>query len=110
MANTDPSILFISAVTIGEIQRGIEKTREGDPVRAGELETWLDILVATHQLVDMDGPAFRLWAKLVRRNPELLIDGMIAATAITRGLTVATRNMKDFGRFDVRVFNPFEAT
>ncbi len=102
--------LHLSAVTIGEIQAGIEITRERDRQRAVEIESWLEQVAGTHNILAMDARTFRLWARLMHRKPDHLIeDAMIAATASVHGLTVVTRNVRDFEGFDVQIFNPFEA-
>ena len=56
----------------------------------------------------MDGATFREWARLMAgRSDDLSGDAMIAATARIHGMVIATRNVKDFARFGVQVFNPF---
>ena len=102
--------LHLSAVTIGEIQAGIEITRERDRLRAAEIETWLDEVAGTYNILAVDARTFRLWARLMHNKPDRLIeDAMIAATAAVHGLTVVTRNVRDFEGFGVQIFNPFEA-
>lgn len=102
--------LFISAVSIGEIQAGIEITREQDKQKARALEAWLQVISNAHNVLPMTGATFRLWAKLMHgQSNTVREDAMIAATAIEKKLTVVTRNMKDFKRFKVNLLNPFES-
>ena len=100
--------LFISAVTIGEIQRGIEITAEQDAEKARMLSDWLDQLTRTFHILPMDAIAFRVWAQLKHRKSNTVAeDAMIAATAIVNKLVVATRNVRDFEAFEVDIVNPF---
>jgi len=102
--------LFVSAVSIGEIQAGIELTRDQDPDKAVELELWLNQIIATNQVLPLDAARFKIWAKLMHRQSDTVYeDAMIAATAIYSKLIVVTRNTKDFKRFKVELLNPFEA-
>ena len=101
--------LFVSAVTIGEIQAGIEITREQDEAKAGELETWLDKVLASYGVLPIDAPAFREWARLMHGQSDTISeDAMIAATAIVHKLTVVTRNVSDFLQLGVELQNPFD--
>ena len=105
----DDSELFISAVTLAEIQAGIEITKEQDPAKAREIETWLDQVADTFQVLPMDGGVFRRWARLMHRASDTLYeDAMIAATALTHNLQVVTRNVADFKSFGVALLNPFD--
>ncbi len=102
--------VFLSAVTIGEIQAGIEITREQDPAKAEALEAWLDQVAASDNVLPMDAAAFREGARLMQGKPRTLLeDAMIAATATVRELTVVTRNTRDFASLGVASTNPFEA-
>ena len=100
--------ILVPAVSIGELQIGIEKTRTQDPARAESLERWLASFAASHQILAMDEICFREWGRISQKaSNTLIVDAMIAATARVHGLTVATRNTGDFGQFAVSVFNPF---
>jgi hypothetical protein len=102
------SDIYISAVTLGEIQAGVEITREQDSAKAAEIEAWADRLAGVWNVLPMDAATFRMWAKLMhRRSDSLSEDAMIAATARIHDLQIATRNVKDFKEFGVRVFNPY---
>ncbi|SEM34892.1 hypothetical protein SAMN04515666_11086 [Bosea lupini] len=103
--------LHLSAVTIGEIQAGIEMTREQDVAKAAEIEAWLDQVARTYNVLDMNADVFRAWARLMhRKSGEIIEDAMIAATASVHGLTVVTRNTRDFEGLNVPLLNPFAAT
>ena len=110
IADVPAEQLFVSAVTVGEIQAGIEITREQDVTKAEELEVWLDKVLASYSVLPMDAPTFREWARLMHRKSDTITeDAMIAATAIVSRLTVATRNVRDFDRLGVDLQNPFES-
>jgi len=100
--------IFLSAVTIGELQAGVELTGKNDAAKALEIETWLTMVEASFTALPMDSACFREWAKLMAGKSQALVeDAMIAATARVHGLHVATRNERDFRQFQVGAFNPF---
>lgn len=100
--------LYLSAVTVGEIQAGIEITRTQDQKKAAELDAWLTRLAQNFSVLAMDGPVFREWARLMHGTSETLYeDAMIAATARAHQLTVVTRNVADFKNFGVALLNPW---
>ncbi len=100
--------LHLSAVTIGEIQAGIEITREQDAVKAEELDEWLDQVLATYSVLPVDAVAFKEWARLMHRKSDTLMqDALIAAVAIVNRLTIVTRNVRDFQHMNVSILNPF---
>jgi predicted nucleic acid-binding protein len=100
--------LHLSAVTIGEIQSGIEITREQDQAKAAAIEAWLEQVVETYNVLSMDTRTFRAWARLMHpRTDSLIEDAMIAATAAVHHLTVVTRNVRDFEGLGVLTLDPF---
>jgi len=108
LQSTEDADLHLSAVTLGEIQAGIELTREQDASKAAEIDAWLELVAQSYNVLPMDGATFRAWAKMMhRRSDTLYEDAMIAATAAVHNLTVVTRNVADFAHFDVRLLNPF---
>ena len=108
LATVDDADLHLASVTVGEIQAGIELSREQDARKAEEIEQWLNRVCDTFRILPMDGPAFRCWARLMHRQSDTLYeDAMIAAIAKVHQLTVVTRNVSDFRRFDVPLLDPF---
>ena len=107
--NVPADQLRLSAVTIGEIQAGIENIREQDVAKAAELETWLGRVLTSYSVLALDAAAFREWARLMhRRSDTLTQDAMIAAVATVHRLTVVTRNVRDFDQLGVPTLNPFD--
>lgn len=105
----EDTLLHLSAVTVGEIQVGIELTREQDEAKALEIEAWLGLVAASYNVLPMDATTFRVWAQLMHRKSDTVYeDAMIAATAKIHGLTVVTRNVADFKSFGVPLLNPFK--
>jgi toxin FitB len=100
--------LFLSAVTLGELQAGIDRTRAQDALKAQEIESWVDQLADSIQVLPMDALCFREWARVISGKSDTLVeDAMIAATARVHGLTVASRNERDFTALGVTLLNPF---
>jgi predicted nucleic acid-binding protein len=109
-ASLGPEQFYISAVTLGEMQAGVEKTRRTDPAKASEIEGYIDSIERAPSVIAMDSRSFRVWAKLMATTSDTLsIDAMIAATALVHRLTVVTRNTRDFVRFEVPTLDPFTA-
>ncbi len=101
--------IFLSAVTIGELQAGVELTRRHDPAKAGEIESWLTSVEMSFAFIPMDPACFREWSRLMAgKHDALREDAMIAATARVHGFTVATRDEKDFKNLGVEIINPFK--
>ena len=100
--------LRICAVTLGEIQLGIEMTRARDPAKAREIEIWADKLENSLAVIPADAAVFRRHARLMqRRSDSIYEDALIAATALVHDFVVVTRDIADFEGFGARVLDPF---
>ena len=109
LAAQESASLYISAMTISELQRGIELTRAQDETRAGEIEAWLEQVIVSGQVLPLDAAVCREWARLMHgRSNTLAEDAFISATANVHRLTVATRNVRDYKALGVKTINPFE--
>ncbi len=103
--------LYLSVITLGELRRGVELIKHrGDTKQANLLEKWLNVILSEYKnnVLDIDEDVAQLWGKLRSPHHEHALDKQIAATALIHGLTVVTRNEKDFIRTGVKVLNPFE--
>ena len=109
----DENSLYLSVLTIGELEKGIAKLPASS--RRARLETWVRRDLADRfreRLLAIDGTIAAIWGKLAgeaeaRGKPLPVIDGLIAATGLAHDLTVATRNIDDFERCGARCFNPW---
>lgn len=103
--------VYLSAVSVGELQAGVEATRPNNPAKAREIESWIEDLALSYTVLPMDTLCFREWARMMPgRSGDVLEDMMIAATARVHRLTLATRNLRDFENIDLELFNPFSPT
>jgi len=107
----DKYSMFLAAVTLGELQKGVELTRRQDRQKGEEIGDWIDRLASVYEVIPAGDLIFREWARLMKgsSNPKWE-DGLIAATAHIHRLIVVTRNVRDFEGFGVRVLNPFPVT
>ena len=109
----DEASLFISVITLGEIEKGILKLRKTDPRRSQKLTAWLGKVEQRFagRILPLDATALHVWAQIAA-NTELagqplpVMDGLLMATAQCHGLTVVTRNVQDFALYP-QVFNPW---
>ena len=110
LRNAPDASIHLPAVVLGELQRGVEQLRPGDPQKAAVIEAWVDQVAGSFEVVPMSGAIFREWARLVEKHRgDLVVDAMIAATARVLGLTVISRNVKHFERLGARIFSPFSS-
>lgn len=103
------SDLFLSVVTIGEIERGIEQRQGRDPGFASDLAGWLDRVLVWYgdRILPVDVGTAKRWGRLSATLGYESADLLIAATALEHGLTVVTRNVRHFEPAEAPVFNPF---
>ena len=101
--------IFLSALTIGEIEAGIEKQRSVAPDFAAELAQWLALMELQFApfILPVTPAIAKLWGRLCVQTGNEGIDKLIAATALCHNLMVVTRNVTDFESTGVRVFDPF---
>lgn len=106
----DPAVMFVSVVTLGEIERGIEGQRAYAPEFARKLEAWRDETIASYaeRVLDVTTGIALVWGRLSRRKGHMNADLLIAATALAHDLEVVTRNIRHFDGTGARVLNPFE--
>lgn len=104
------SDLFLSVVSIGEIEQGIEKKRKTDPAFVESLTQWIEDLLRLYgdRILPITPAVSRRWGILSARLGNDSADLLIAATALTHGLRVATRNIRHFASTGVDVINPFD--
>ena len=102
--------LYMTAVTVGELRRGVELIRHrGDLSQARSLERWLEGLVAEYaeNILPFDADAAQIWGRLRVPHPENPLDKQIAATALLYDLVLLTRNVRHFASTGVRLLDPF---
>ncbi len=108
LGSIDGAEISMSVLVVGEIRHGIELGRRRDPDAARSLDGWLDALLRSFdRILPVDTAVIEVWARMGVPDPVPVIDGLVAATAIVHGLTVVTRNERDFRRTGARVLNPF---
>ncbi|MDR5755734.1 type II toxin-antitoxin system VapC family toxin [Caballeronia sp. LZ035] len=110
-AKVDRRAIHLSSITVGELRRGVEQLRRRrDVAQAERIDIWLKGVLTEYEgkILPVDRRIGELWGTLRAPHPEPALDKLIAATAITHGLTVVTRNVRDFERTGVEMINPFE--
>ena len=107
----DGQTLYLSVLSLGEISRGIESLKRRDAARAANLQRWLGGLRQHYatRIVPIDNEIAECWGRIVAKRSLPVVDGLLAATAIVRGMTLVTRNVRDVADTGVQLFNPWDA-
>ena len=109
LADKPEAELFLSVITLGEIERGIRQQERANPVFAADLRAWVDRTVRLFgdRLLSFGADEARIWGRLSADLGHTGADLMIAATALAKGATIVTRNTADFAETGVKLENPF---
>jgi predicted nucleic acid-binding protein len=102
--------LYLSAVTIEELEIGILRVERRDPLQAIVLRVWMEgnvLPTFEGRILSVDQTVAQCSARLHVPDPRPIRDGFIAATAIVHGLTIVTRNVADFEKTGVKLYNPW---
>ena len=110
LSAADSAALFLSVLTLGELRKGVEAKRRTDPAAAAALGAWVDGIETTFadRVLDVDACMARLWGELSADRSVPVVDTLIAATAIRRGLTLVTRNTRDVVETGVATLDPWK--
>ena len=110
LAGAEPSALYISVLTLGELRKGVAQKRRTDAEAADRLAGWVDGLEFSFadRIVGIDAATARLWGEWSAERPRPVVDTLLAATAAARGLTLVTRNASDVEGLKVAVLDPWK--
>jgi predicted nucleic acid-binding protein len=107
----DDESIYLSALVLGEIRKGIERARPKEPAKALALEKWLSTLSRSfaERILPVDRAVVDEWGRMSAKRPVSTVDALLAATAKVHGMTLATRNTSHVTDLGANVLNPFEA-
>jgi len=110
LSAAEPTSLYISVLTVGELRKGVTLKGRTDPIAAKALGTWVDGLELSfaERIVGIDVATAKLWGELSAQRPRAVVDTLLAATAVVHGLTLVTRNTGDVGDIDVILLDPWK--
>lgn len=110
LSAADAAGLFLSVLTLGELRKGVAAKRRTDPIAADRLDAWVDGIETTFadRVLTIDAATARRWGELSANRSLPVIDTLIAATAITHGLTLVTRNTRDVESTGTPLVDPWQ--
>lgn len=110
LTSAEPSALYISVLTLGELRKGVAMKRRTDPDFAKRLAAWVDGLEYrfAERILSIDAATARLWGEWSAQRPRPVVDTLIAATAVVHDLTLVTRNTTDVSDIKVKIFDPWQ--
>lgn len=111
LSSADATDLFLSALTVGELHKGVQVRQRTDPYAAAGLASWLEGIETAFadRIIGIDAAIARLWGKLSADRPRPVIDTLIAATALAHGLTLVTRDGQDLAGIEVPLLDPWRS-
>jgi toxin FitB len=106
----DDADIYLSVLVLGEIRKGVERVRSGNPAQARALEKWLTTVVGSfaERILPIDQAVADEWGRMGAKRPVSTVDALLAATAKVHGMTLATRNVSDVADLGASFVNPFE--
>jgi toxin FitB len=109
LSAVEPSALYISVLTLGELRKGVAHKGRSDPEAAKRIESWVEGLEQSFadRILGIDLATARLWGELSGQRPRPVIDTLLAATAVVHDLTLVTRNSNDVEDVPVKVLDPW---
>lgn len=106
----DDAEIYLSVLVLGELRKGVERARHGDPAQARALEKWLATVAESfaERVLSIDQAVSDEWGRMSAKRPVSTVDALLAATAKVHGMTLATRNVSDVADLGADFINPFE--
>jgi toxin FitB len=111
LAESEPSAIYVSVLTLGELRKGVAHKSRSDPESAKRIGSWVDGLELSFadRILGIDSKIARLWGELSAQRPRPVIDTLLAATAMVHELTLVTRNLGDVRDVPVKVLDPWKS-
>jgi predicted nucleic acid-binding protein len=109
LSAVEPSALYISVLTLGELRKGVALKRRSDTDAAKKIAAWVDGLEFSFgdRILGINAATAKLWGELSAQRPRPVIDTLLAATAIVHELTFVTRNTSDVRDIDLKLLDPW---